>query len=229
MHVAEIWRYPVKSMGGEALERATVSASGIAGDRLVQVHGERGRIVTARTHPGLLGHRATVGPDGEPRVDGRSWDDPGVLADVRRIVGPHARLVRDEDPETRFDILPLLVATDGAVAAFGRDRRRLRPNLVIGGVSGLDERGWPGRLLRIGEVVIGIDSLRSRCVMTTYDPDTQVQDLDVLRDIVRRFGGELALNAGVLVGGTISEGQAVEWVVTPAEDRHLKEGARSGT
>ena len=36
-------------------------------------------------------------------------------------------------------MLPLLVATDGAVAAFGRDVRRLRPNVLIGGVEGMDE------------------------------------------------------------------------------------------
>ena len=52
-----------------------------------------------------------------------------------------------------------LVATDGAIAAFGRDGRRLRPNLVIGGINGLDERKWPGRRLRTGGVVIDLDSL----------------------------------------------------------------------
>jgi uncharacterized protein YcbX len=209
MYLAEIWRYPVKSMAGESLERATVTVSGIAGDRLVQVYGERGRIVTARTYPGLLGHRATLDQTGEPLVDGRRWTDSSVLADVRRIAGPHARLERDEDPETRFDVLPLLVATDGAIAAFGRDRRRLRPNLVIGGVHGLDERQWPGGQLKVGDVVIEIDSLRGRCVMTTFDPDSLAQDRDVLRDIVKRFGGRLALNAAVTCGGTIRVGQAV--------------------
>jgi len=199
----------VKSMAGESLERANVTMSGIAGDRLVQVYSERGRIVTARTHPALLGHRATLDQTGEPLVDGRRWTDLSVLADVRRIAGPHARLERDENPEARFDVLPLLVATDGAIAAFGRDRRRLRPNLVIGGVDGLDERQWPGGQLKVGDVVIEIDSLRGRCVMTTFDPDSLAQDRDVLRHIVRRFGGRLALNAAVTCGGTIRVGQPV--------------------
>lgn len=70
-----------------------------------------------------------------------------------KIAGPGAELIHDETAD-RFDVLPLLVATDGAIAAFGRDGRRLRPNLVIGGVKGLDERQWPGRKLRIGEVMI---------------------------------------------------------------------------
>ena len=196
-------------MAGELCGQTSVLPSGIAGDRVIQIDNGQGRIVTARTHPALLGHRATLDADGEPLVDGRPWTDPAVLADVRRIVGPQARLVRDDDPDARFDVLPLLVATDGAIAAFGRDRRRLRPNLVIGGVDGLDERQWPGRRLRIGDAVIEIDSLRGRCVVTTVDPDSLEQDPGVLRDIVRRFGGRLALNAGVVRGGTIRAGLGV--------------------
>jgi uncharacterized protein YcbX len=218
LFVAEIWRYPVKSMAGEALAEAEVGVAGIAGDRVVQVFNGQGRIVTARTHPALLGHRATLDPSGEPLVDGRPWTDSTVLADVRRIVGPDARLVRDPGLGARFDVLPLLVATDGAIAAFGRDGRRLRPNLVIGGVSGLDERGWPGRRLRIGDVVIQVDSLRGRCVMTTVDPDSLEQDLRVLRDIIERFGGRLALNCAVLRGGTIRVGQAAKLVEMTAPE-----------
>jgi hypothetical protein len=133
------------------------------------------------------------------------------LAEVREIAGPGAELVRDESLD-RFDVLPLLVATDGAIAAFGRDGRRLRPNLVIGGVEGLAERGWPGGRLRIGEVMIGVQDLRGRCVMTTFDPDTLAHDPEVLRDIVRRFGGKLALNCEVLSGGIIRTGEEVEFL-----------------
>ena len=112
----------------------------------------------------------------------------------------------------RFDILPLLVATDGAVAAFGRDVRRLRPNIVIGGVDGLDEREWPGAELHIGRAIIRLDSLRGRCPMTTVDPDTLVRDPEVLKDIGRRFGGRLALNADVLREGVVAVGDAVTLV-----------------
>lgn len=218
MYVKEIWRYPVKSMAGEPLEHASLGPLGIEGDRVVHARNRQGRVATARAYPGLLGHRAKLDEQGAPLVGGRPWTDPSVLADVRRIVGPGAELVRDETPD-RFDVLPLLVATDGAIAAFGRDGRRLRPNLVIGGVEGLEERRWPGGRLRIGEVVIAIDSLRGRCVMTTFDPDTQAQDPDVLRDIVKRFDGRLALNCGVVHGGVICTGQSVE-LLRPAEVAH---------
>src|SRR5690242_2279660 len=114
MYLAEIWRYPVKSMKGESLERARLELDGIEGDRLVQVRNARGKIVTARTRPGLLGHQATLGPDGVPQVDGRPWTEPAVLRDVQEAAGPGSTLARDAGLG-RFDILPLLVATDGAI------------------------------------------------------------------------------------------------------------------
>jgi uncharacterized protein YcbX len=111
-----------------------------------------------------------------------------------------------------FDIDPLLVAPDGAIAAFGYDQRRLRPNLVIGGVEGLSERNWEGRRLRIGAALIQLNALRMRCVMTTVDPDTLERDPAVLRSIVQRFEGKLALDAAVLGQGTIVAGEPVELV-----------------
>ena len=212
MHVAELWRYPVKSMAGEALASTTIRSDGIVGDRAVYVLGAHGRIVTARTRPRLLGHRATTGPDGEPLVDGRPWDDPEVARDVVGVVGAGARLVRADGVE-RFDVLPLLVATDGAIEALGTDGRRLRPNIVIGGAPGLAERTWEGGELRIGNVRIGVQDLRGRCIMTTFHPDTLAQDTSVLHRINREFGGRVALNCFVEQGGTIAVGDPVEFVL----------------
>jgi uncharacterized protein len=209
LNIAELWRYPVKSMAGEMVESSSLSSLGMGGDRVVHIEDRYGRVITARTHPGLLGHHATLGADGEPLVDGRPWTDAHVLHQVERIVGPGARLVRDESA-ARFDILPLLVATDGAVSSFGHDRRRLRPNLLVGGVPGLAERGWPESVLRIGTVLIGVQDLRGRCVMTTFDPDNLAQDRNVLRGIIQKFEGKLALNCYVIQGGEIRVGDPVE-------------------
>jgi hypothetical protein len=147
--------------------------------------------------------------DGEPLIDGRPWNAAESAAAVRAAAGPDATLARYEGPE-RFDVLPLLIATDGAIAALGVDGRRLRPNIVVAGVPGVLERQWPGRRLGIGQVVIALEKLRGRCVMTTYDPDTQVQDLSVLQRIVDDFGGAMALDSDVLTGGTITLGDPVE-------------------
>jgi uncharacterized protein len=213
MRVAAIWRYPVKSMAGERLSRAEVTSAGLVGDRVVQVYDPRGRIVTARTFPRLLRLRATLGSDGEPLVDGLPWNSAEVAESVEAAVAPGARLERFEGPE-RFDILPLLVCTDGAVTKFGREVRRLRPNILIGGVDDNAERYWEGAILRLPHAEIGLADLRGRCVMTTYDPDTNEQDPEVLRDIVRRFGGRLCLNANVIRPGAVVEGDLVHLLVT---------------
>lgn len=211
MKVTEIWRYPVKTMAGEKLQRARIGPLGIDGDRVVRVEDARKRVITSRSHPRFLGHKGTLGVDGEPLVDGRPWNSPAVAADVVDIVGPGATLVRHDDVD-RFDVLPLLIATDGAIAAFGYDYRRLRPNIVIGGVEGMMEREWPGGQLRIGKVVIGVQDLRLRCIMTSYDPDTLVQNTEVTRSIYDRFDGKLALNCFVIEPGEVSEGDAVQFV-----------------
>ena len=211
MKITELWRYPVKTMGGERLARARLGPLGIEGDRIVHAEDARGRVLTSRSHPRFLGHKGTLGAHGEVLVDGRPWQSPEVAAEVADIGGTGAKLVRYEGAE-RFDVLPLLVATDGAIAAFGHDGRRLRPNIVVGGVEGLAERDWPGACLRIGEVLVGVQDLRLRCIMTSFDPDTQVQDRNITRGIYKRFEGKLALNCFVIEGGEIAVGDEVKLV-----------------
>ena len=211
MYLKEIWRYPVKSMAGERISETEIDSLGIAGDRKVLVRGANGRVISSRTRPKLLALKGTLGPDGQARISGHLWKSPEALALVRGAIGGKAELLYYEGPE-RFDILPLLVATDGAIAHMGFDGRRLRPNLVIGGVEGLDERQWPGRKLHIGTTVIQTVQLRGRCVMTTFDPETQTQDLNVLRKIVSELDGTMALDTAVISGGIVREGDPVTFL-----------------
>lgn len=205
--LGQLWRYPVKSMAGERLTDATLTDLGVPGDRLVWVRGPEG-VRTARRQYQLLGLRGTLSPEGEVLVNGHAWDSPAAGELVRAAAGEDAWLERAPMGH-QFDILPLLVATDGAVAAFGRDIRRLRPNLLISGVEGMAETTWEGAELEIGQAIIELDSLRGRCPMTTVDPDTITRDPTVLKDIGRRFGGKLALNAAVGRGGQITVGDPV--------------------
>src|SRR5262245_28911744 len=173
MVIAELWRYPVKSLAGERLTEACLEAAGIVGDRNYQVRRQDGRIIDARAHPKMLALHPTLAADGALLIDGQPWnsDEVSRIVEEAAASGPGAHLERRLDSQ-RFDVLPLLVATDGAVKAFGYDHRRLRPNILIAGVEGLAEREWGGRLLRVGGSVIGVLRLRPRCVMTTWDPDT---------------------------------------------------------
>jgi len=211
MQVAELWRYPVKSLRGESREEALITEAGIEGDRLVHAVRANGRVLTARTHHRLLGLQGGLDPDGVPTIDGVSWDDPRALSAVRAVTEPDAELVYYEGtgPE-RFDVLPMSVATDGGVAAVGVDRRRFRANVYLSGVEGLAEREWTGRELHVGGAVLGVRQVRGRCVMTTFDPDTLEQDIAVLQKIYFELDGRTALDCLVIRPGVVRAGDAAE-------------------
>ena len=122
MYVDALWRYPVKSLAGERLSAATLGPDGIAGDRIVRVRGREG-VRTSRRHYRLLGLRGTLDADGRALIDGHAWDSVEARALVHAAAGADAWLEACDGLD-RFDILPLLVATDGAIAAFGRSPSR---------------------------------------------------------------------------------------------------------
>lgn len=157
LYVKGIWRYPIKTLAGEPLEEAELTHDGIPGDRIVNVAGPEG-IRTSRRHHRLLGLKGTLGPGGHPLIEGHPWRSEEAAALVRSAGGKDAWL-QPSAGDGRFDVMPLLVATDGAVEAFGRDIRRLRPNILIGGVEGMEEVRWPGGTLHIGDTIIRLDSL----------------------------------------------------------------------
>jgi MOSC domain-containing protein len=209
MFVKELWRYPIKSMAGERVRDTTLTFAGIPYDRTILVVGANGRVITSRTHYRLLGLKGTLADHGVPCISGHRWDSAAALKLVNEATGRGSRLILYDGVE-RFDVLPLLVATDGAIAHMGFDGRRLRPNIVIGGVEGLEERNWQRRRLRVGSAVIEAMKLRGRCIMTTYDPDTLRQDRSVLKRIVDELDGRMALDCAVVEQGLIREGDPVE-------------------
>jgi hypothetical protein len=220
MKVRELWRYPVKSCGGERVESTWIAASGLAGDRVVQPTTARGERVTARRFPRLLGLDGTLADDGTALVDGHRWDSDEAAARVRGATLDSVFLEHSLR-QLRFDVLPVSLVTDGALDALGVDHRRLRPNVVVSGVEGLAERTWDGLAISLGDAIVGVRQVRGRCVMTTYDPETQEQDRSVLQRIVDEYGGRFALDCYVIREGAVREGDLVEiagyWTLSPAD------------
>lgn len=64
MKIAAIHHYPVKSLGGEALERARVESRGIAGDRRWMLVDANGRFLTRRELPAMARIAAIPTPTG---------------------------------------------------------------------------------------------------------------------------------------------------------------------
>jgi hypothetical protein len=206
MHVSEIWRYPVKSLKGERLNETEITKLGIPGDRQIAViRTLNGRFLTSRSRPKLLGLQGSINADGLATINSHLWNSPEALQLVREAAGEPVTLQEVLAPQA-FDVLPLLVATDGAARYLNIDHRRLRPNILLADVPELEERNWPGRTIAIGDVRIHAEKLRDRCVMTTFDPDTQEQDPSVLLRIVCELDGSTALDSSVIAGGTIRVG-----------------------
>jgi uncharacterized protein YcbX len=210
MHVSELWRYPVKSLKGEQITEAEITAVGIPHDRqIVIIRSLNQRALTSRTRPKLLGLQGSLDADGTPTINGLRWNSTEALQLVQKTVGEPVTLEEVPQPQA-FDILPLLVATDGAVSYLNIDRRRLRPNIYLADVPELEERTWARRVLAIGDVRIHMEKLRERCVMTTFDPDTQEQDSSILNRIIFELDGVTALDSSIAVPGKIRVGDTAE-------------------
>src|SRR5688500_17292362 len=88
--VREIWRYPVKSMAGERLDRAHVGAQGLWGDRGWAIRNEAsGEIHDAKRHPILMqcsaAYREEPCADHIPHVEITLPDGRTVSGDSRAV------------------------------------------------------------------------------------------------------------------------------------------------
>lgn len=197
-NVAEIWRYPVKSMAGEPLERADVSWHGVAGDRrwaFVRDDVPRSGFpwLTIRERSELVLYRPRIVDDTHTLV--RTPD--GEELDVLELgLGRAIKLDRGA-----FDSAPLSLITTRSVGAY--DVRRFRPNLVIESDATEDE--WIGAELTAGGLRLRVDRPDTRCVIVNVDPDTGERDPRVLKAVAPCIGayGSAVVPGAVAVGDPV--------------------------
>jgi uncharacterized protein YcbX len=215
--VAELWRYPVKSMLGERRDELAVDARGAEGDRLYAVRDADGKLGSGkngrrfRRMEGLFGFLAVYECD-LPRItfpDGRSLlaSDPGVHAALSAVLGlPVTLSIENEVPH--HDAGPLHLVTTGSLSRLGADERRFRPNLVIDTPE--DEAAWEGRTLRVGEATLRVIRQTGRCVMITMAQSELGEEPQLLRKLARDGGEPLfGVYADVVVPGRIKRGDAL--------------------
>ena len=110
--VAELWRYPVKSLGGERLEQAEVGTRGFLGDRLWAVRDlEHDITASARRLPKLLTATARypssvppdAGPGNVPEIE-ITFPDGTVMSSSDGDV--HAKLSELADRDVKLTALP---------------------------------------------------------------------------------------------------------------------------
>lgn len=222
--VADLMRFPVKSLGGERLRRGFFGPFGLIGDRRRAVADGEGRALTARRAPALLGYRARsgdaeAGEAAEVQTPGGrrlGWDDPNLADELSSALGHVVRVV--DLPVGLFDVAPVHLVSDASLAAVDWwldeevDRRRFRPNLVIevAGRPPFVEDGWIGRRLAVGEgPVLEVIAPTERCLVTTVDPDTLERDPRVLRALARERENLFGVYAQVARPGWAALGDPV--------------------
>src|SRR6266851_2276637 len=215
--VAEIWRYPVKSMAGERLESCEVAETGLDGDRrwaLVDGTPNRaGKPLTVREAEVLLTYRARLADDAvqvvTPRSEVRALDDRLVAelaAETSRA------LTLREGAGLNHDDSPVLVVNLATVAAFELsagvevDRRRFRANLYLEGLEPEEELRWLGRRIRAGEAELEVVSRCERCVVITRDPDTTRASPHLLRVLTEMSDTCMGVYCRVAKTGRVATG-----------------------
>ena len=221
--VAEVWRYPVKSMAGERLASCQVAQTGLVGDRrwaLVDGSPNRaGKPLTIREDDQLMTYRARLADRGVEVVTPRG--DVGTMDGrmVSRLAAETSRpLTLRELEGGNFDDSPVLIVNLATVAAFGVeagmqvDHRRFRANLYVNGLAPEEELAWIGRRVAVGDVELEVVSRCERCVVITKDPDTTATTPELLRVLTQTQETCMGVYCRVTRPGRVAAGDHVSLV-----------------
>jgi hypothetical protein len=223
--ISALRRYPVKSMGGESLDRADLESRGLVGDRRYAVVDADGRFASGkdsrrfRRRDAVFSYATATSAAGdvEVRRDEFSWlaGDEALDDDLTRAFGDPVRVL-PENGTSHFDAGAIsLVGTatlDWCRSELGVDAqpRRLRVNVVMETDEPFVEERWVGRDLRLGVVGLRMVERIERC-----------RTIDLAQDGVatttrwlKALGGSRELCVGVyadvVTPGSVAVGDPVE-------------------
>jgi len=225
-----LFRYPVKSMSGEALETAELGWHGLDGDRRLALRGveDRGGFpwLTATRLPelllfapvrtaaeGLPTHVRT--PEGEElALFGQQ-----LAAEVSRRHGSPVEMTHLN--RGIFDEASVSMITSATVSGVAElvghrpDVRRFRPNILVSSLrsEAFEEDAWVGGLLSFGEgdqaATIGVTNRDERCSMVNYDPESARPAPEVLKAVARERDNKAGVYGAVIRCGRLAVGQPV--------------------
>ena len=235
-HVEAIFRYPVKSMGGERLEVANLGWHGLHGDRRLAFRrmGDRGGFpwLSASKLPDLLRftpHRSASGAQGElaelpthvrtPEGEELPVFGEELATEVGRRCGTHVQMMQLN--QGIFDEATISVIASDTAREIGRlagrnpDVRRFRPNVVVRLLRSVpfQEDEWLGSVLSFGEgddaPAIAVTMRDVRCSIVNLDPDSARPAPDVLKAVVRANQNNAGIYGAVTRVGRLAVGQTI--------------------
>ena len=235
--VEAIFRYPVKSMGGERLEVANLGWHGLEGDRRLAFRrmddDDRSGFpwLTASKLPDLLLFAPQRREDGAPgdlhlpthvrTPEGKEMPVFGedLAAEVGRRYGAPVQMMQLN--HGIFDEASISVIASDTVREIGRlagrspDVRRFRPNVVVRLLRSVpfQEDEWLGGVLSFGEgddaPAITVTMRDVRCSMVNLDPDTASPAPEVLKAVVRAHQNTAGIYGAVTRIGRLEVGQTI--------------------
>lgn len=220
--VVGLWRYPVKSMGGEALGEADVDWNGLPGDRrwaFVRENLVRSGFpwLTARECPCMAQYTPSFRDPGNPDTSPTVVSTPsGDVFDVtdpalgEELCQSGARVIRHA--RGIFDTFPLSLITTQTIDRLGEmvgeklDVQRFRPNILVDAEDDtpFQEDAWVGKVLRFGSARMRVDKRDGRCAVITVDPATAKRNPSILRAVHQERQGSLGV-----YGTTVKQGNVV--------------------
>jgi uncharacterized protein YcbX len=226
--VAALWRFPVKSMGGESLESVDVNQRGLVGDREWAVYDGDGKLASGkrtsrfRRMDQVFQLLAATMPDGSgvevvlpsgQRV--RAGEGAADIA-LSDHFGEDVELAPESDVAHQDAGQVSLIGT-ATLAELGRrqglgtpvDARHLRANIVVTTEEPFVEETWVGRELAVGRTVLKLVEPVERCRMVEVAQVGVAGADGLLRLISDERNLCAAVYADVVTPGTIRVDDAV--------------------
>ena len=240
-HVEAIFRYPVKSMGGERLEVAKLGWHGLDGDRRLAFRRIDDRSgfpwLSASKLPDLLlfaPHRRENCAQGDLPTHVRTPDGEempvfgeDLATEVGRRYGAPVQMMQLRhgifDEATISVIASETVREIGGLAGRSLDVRRFRPNIVVRLLRSVpfQEDEWVGGVLSFGEgddaPAITVTMRDIRCSMVNFDPDSASPAPEVLKTVVRAHQNTAGIYGAVTRIGRLAVGQTI--LLRPATEK----------
>lgn len=231
--VEGLYRYPVKSMIGTALEAATLCWHGLTGDRRFAFR----RVTDKVGFPWLNANRLPVLSLYEPILQDDvpmhvRTPDGAVLEiyseelrqELSQRFGKEVELMQID--RGTFDEASVSIISTNTIRGLAQklekeiDHRRFRPNILLETISPeiFCEDEWVGGTLIFGEddlaPAVSVTLRDPRCNTINLDPDTAQQNPSILKAVGRLNKGNAGVYGTVVRTGLVTVGQKVKLIHT---------------
>ena len=230
--IHSLWRYPIKSMGGESVPTLAVLPNGIAGDRRLAFESDgapRGkpkltgaeRAAMLRCHARFTGDAADAVEVTTGKGERFCATDPALIAALQSGLETKHRMWLKQSEQPMTDCRPIALLSIQTLDQLGRElgmavaAERFRANILLdlSATSGFGEDHFVGGTLQIGSTVqLAVKERDPRCRIITLDPVSGAMLPALMTRLARHHDGRAGIYAVTVQPGRIAEGDPV-WLL----------------